>query len=453
LTPEIFGLPALTEPQRRFLEMPSRQGLMLCGLGAGKTTALLYWCILQCHHPKNVADQGMVGLLAPTYPMFSKAHIPKLKQMLEHATRLTGWRMLRAFKGSDLIFEFAVGTRLALVSYEGNYQRMASLTFCAVGMDEPDKELGGEAPYRYALTRLRGGGGTQQMRATTTPNGYQGVVRIFAEGRADPERRDDFGIVRAPTWSNPGSVQMYHDTKAMMSRSMARQLLDAEVERPSDVVYSEFSLEKHLTDWWPDAGCTWWAAVDWGFSHAHILYGTRDAENRVVVLGEWGEDETTTHRTVDALEKVMRTEFGGRPPLEIYPDRADMPQLDSADRGNNILRKRFPQSRIRTPSRADEHSVWPKVQLVKQLLEPTDSEDPRLLIQQRLARGNRYTPEGTSVVDALTTLRRRKMGGHPVDEIAINQSRTEHAADTLHYLCWGMEGGFGSSGLASFLAV
>lgn len=452
LTPELFGLPPLTEPQRRFLTMPSRQGLMLCGLGAGKTTVGLYWALLQAHHPANIAVGGMVAVLAPTYPMIAKTHIPKLKQMIEHATNKSGWRICRGFRVSDLEFEFAVGTRIALVSYEGNPQRLASMTFCSILIDEPDKELGGDAPYRYALTRLRGGG-VQQIRATTTPNGYQGVTRIFAEGRADAERRDTFGVVRAPTYSNPASVAMYHDTKAVMSAAMARQFLEAEVERPSDVVYSEFSLEHHVTDWWPDAGATWWAAVDWGFSHAHIVYGVRDDDDRIVVLGEWGEDETTTHRTVDALERIQHKEFGGRHPIEIYPDRADMPQLDRADRGNNLLRVRFPRSRIRKPADADRHRVWPKVQLVKQLLEPADGDGPRLLIHQRLVRGNRYTPDGTSVVDALTSLRRRKMGGHPVDEIAPNQPRAEHAADTLHYLCWGMEGGFGSRGIGMFNAV
>jgi hypothetical protein len=452
LTPELVGLPPLTEPQRRFLEMPTRQGLMLCGLGAGKTTVGLYWAFLQAHHPRNVEMGATIAVLAPTYRMIARTHIPALKRMCEQATNRCGWRILRKFHASDFTFHFAVGTRLVMLSYEGDHTRMASYSFAAILMDEPDKELGGDAPYNYALTRLRGGG-TEQIRAVTTPNGYQGVTRIFAEARADHERRASFGVVRAPTWSNPASVEMYRDASSTMSRSQARQLLEAEVDRPSDVVYSEFDSGKHVTDWWPQPGSQWWAAIDWGFSHAHIVWGVRDESDRIIVLGEWGQDETTTHATVDALERIQRDEFGGRPPLEIYPDRADMPDLDHKDRGNVILHRRFPRSRIRTPSSRDVHAVWPKVQLVKRLLEPADSAEPKLLVHQRLVRGNRYTPDGTSVVDALSTLRRRKMGGHPVDEIGPNQPRTEHAADCLHYLCWGMEGGFGSGAFGLLSAV
>ena len=438
LTPDAFGLPPLTEPQKRFIQAPMPECLFLAGYGAGKTHTGLYWALLQAHHPANAGRT--VGLLVPKYQLAVQVHIPRIESMCDALTKNLGWRCLRSFRKSELIFIFQTGARIAVLSYGNDANRIAGFEYCSALIDEPDANLGGDVAYRLAQTRVRGAG-TGQIRVTTTPHGYQGVTRLYAEGRQDPARRHNFGIVRAPSESNPMTAPRVPAWRANMSKSDARRLLDAIVEQPGDAVYTEFDPQRHFTQWWPSRGWPWFASVDWGHSHAHVIYGARNPDGHIVLLGEWGEEQTTTHATVKALLEIQKVHFGGQPPSEIYPDRADMPSLRPEDRGVNILRREFPRSRIRTPTTQDQHAIWPKVQLVKKLLDPADGSEPALYFHSRL-RHESATPDGTGIVEAISELRRRKLGGVAVDEIAANQIKLEHAVECMHYLVWGAEGGF-----------
>lgn len=157
--------------QNKFVRSNAKYPALVCGYGAGKTTAFVLMGLRQC-----LLNRTKTILLAePTYPMIKDVLQPTLEKMLE----TIGWDY--SYSASDMRYrvQWRSGWADIILRSAENYRRWAGLNLASGGVDEADLLKTNDC-WLMLLSRLREGN-TLQAFVTTTPEGFGWVYEAWKE--------------------------------------------------------------------------------------------------------------------------------------------------------------------------------------------------------------------------------------------------------------------------------
>jgi len=157
--------------QNLFIRSKAKYPALVCGYGAGKTTALVLMAMRQA----GLNPSKTILLAEPTYPMIKDVLQPTLEKLLKEA----GWDY--SYSASDLRYTVRWGNGYAdlILRSAENYRRWAGLNLASGGIDEADL-LKDDSAWMMLLSRLRDGNSLQAF-ITTTPEGFGWVYSNWKE--------------------------------------------------------------------------------------------------------------------------------------------------------------------------------------------------------------------------------------------------------------------------------
>jgi phage terminase large subunit len=257
--------------QQEFLNSPYKYTAFIGGIGSGKTFA---GCVKAYIEGVYKGRPGMI--VAPTFPMLRDVTQTEFLNLLD----TTGVTYVFN-KAENKIF--VNGTVILFRSAE-KPERLRGPNLSWVYLDEAALMRG--KIWEIVIGRLRVG--VPKGWVTTTPAGFNWVYRYFGES-AD----DNYKMYQSATRENIYLPEDYiRDLEAAYTGEFARQELDGEFTLFEGLVYSEFSLSRHVTDFVVPEGWTLVRAIDWGYTNPFVcLFGAVDEDGRLYIYDEHYESK------------------------------------------------------------------------------------------------------------------------------------------------------------------
>ena len=211
LIPDLSAAPPLQilslDHQQLFIQRPEREPLLLDGgFGAGKTTPLCDWAILQCdRYPQNlilVGRQHYTDLADSTVRSF--------------LDRLAAWELPReGWNGSRQSWTHPVTKSEVLFRHLDEESGLKNLDLGGVGIDQAEEIQ--PALFDLLIGRLRRVQASRQMRLTANPNGHDWLWQLFYGVKSvlwtsphiteipmtSPDAREGYKVIRATSLDNP----------------------------------------------------------------------------------------------------------------------------------------------------------------------------------------------------------------------------------------------------------
>jgi hypothetical protein len=224
-----------SEKQSLFLNLNSQLGLFLGGVGSGKTAAGAIWML--CRALKYPKALGFIG--ANTYGQLSKSTLPPFYKLLrdnkiryvhgKHPPK--SWPVNDAiiFEEYDNVLTLDTGAQIVTYSLE-NWEVYRGIQVASVWIDET-RDSKPEA-FDELLQRLRGydtyyPGLPYQLRATTTPNGFDWLYDKFID---DKTKLNNSSYVTATSYDNPFLPESYaRDLESKLGKNLAQQQIYARI--------------------------------------------------------------------------------------------------------------------------------------------------------------------------------------------------------------------------------
>jgi len=299
-----------TRPQAQFLTLPHRYRLFCAGYGAGKSETMIQAAVIDgCQ-----SADALVGLYAPTYDLVRLITAPRLMAKLdEHGVRATHNKAENIVYTSDPSWgDFVLRTM-------DNPARIVGYETFAAHADEIDTLRFDQAKEAWnkiiARNRQKPRGMDNvenRVGAYTTPEGFR-----FAHWRWVQQQNDEYGMIQAPSYSNPYLPDGYTDSlRATYPAALAEAYIEGKfVNLTTGTIYKEYDRERcrsaeTIRDKEPlfigqdfnvgDMASTIYVKRETGWHAVDELTGLYDTPELVRVLRE---------RFVDAGHKVI-----------IYPD-------------------------------------------------------------------------------------------------------------------------------------
>lgn len=316
---------ALLPHQADFVEDCTTESLALVGgYGAGKTKALATKLIVL-----SLQNAGFEGIaLSPTYGMSKRVLIPEIEE------QLIKYNIPYTFLKGDMLFLIQASksktTKLHVMAAE-SYKRAAGINAAFFGVDEMDliePSLAREA-WRMLKSRLRKGTVLQGC-AVSTPEGYNFLYEYFEkEPQDDPELAADRRLIRARTADNPFNPPGYIDNlRAQYPEQMLEAYLNGMfVSLKGSPVYSSYEVAANNTE------LTWeelhkdiplHLGIDFN-NNAMSCVTAYIAQNKAYVV-----DELMGHKNTMALINAIRTKYGDKRTIFVYPDASGAAEKSSA---------------------------------------------------------------------------------------------------------------------------
>lgn len=298
----------LTAPQSELFVSDAKATAMVSGFGAGKTCAAITRMLA------TKFNYPTVNLLytAPTYPLIRDILYPEISIELES----NGFR-----EGKD----FAINENKHNIYIQGaghikcrTMDNPANLVGFQVGdafVDEFDvmtKEKAKNA-WRKILARARSpfpDGKLNQLYVTTTPEGFNETYRLFVK-----ERKENYRLIKASTYSNPHLPDDYIDTLLdMYPEELVRAYIMGEfVNLTSGSVYYAYDRKLCNTHYVAKPREAIHVGMDFNVYHmAAIIHIMRDGHLYAV-------DEIIDARDTPDVIDLIKNRYEGHPTI-IYPD-------------------------------------------------------------------------------------------------------------------------------------
>jgi phage terminase large subunit-like protein len=261
--------------QARFHGLVAKEKLFLAGVGAGKTVTGLHEFLFAATHNKEC--DGMI--VSPTYPMFRDVIVPAFERWVHPS--------LYTYKRGDRIIIWHPTGKTIFIRSATEPGRISGPTVGHAWFDEAAL-VRRDTAWKILQARVRDPRAVRPtLVATTTPEGYNWLIRAFAQ----PGR--DTAVLRARTADNrhlpddfePGLRAAYGD-------EYAAQYLDAEVLELSGLAWPiapAIHSPSWLTEEYARAQCRhFFGAVDWGFKNpAALLVAGIDDDGRWYLIDSW----------------------------------------------------------------------------------------------------------------------------------------------------------------------
>jgi hypothetical protein len=416
---EIFGL-APYPKQEAFLRTPKQRALFIGGFGAGKSFVNALRCITAVL--EGPYSDGII--VSPTYDLCINVNLRALEDLNDRMIARTGKGIIAQVNKSRMEVVTHWGRKILLRSAT-RCQNLVGLNLGWAAMDEVTTMPRQEEVFDLLQARLRCPNYPSHRRslwATTTPAGYQGVIRRLGELRKAEE--DQVCIIRATSMDNPHlDPKFIESLKSSYSKARWKAEVLGEVMAPTTAVFPEFS-SKHIVPWVKGEG-EWIGGADWGITRHHFLeldvVELTPGIKTYIIVGE----HFTPNESVDRQNRWWQDLKDERKkhPLAVGIDRAD------SWKQGKMLRSWGWRTKQNEDSRGQATRVLPGVELIRDLLDPADGGRPRLYLSEKLVREGRQNR--WSIFYCLQQYRWMMADGYPIDVIA--KSGYEHGIDALRY--------------------
>lgn len=225
-----------TEPQARFLTMPNKYRLFCAGYGAGKSEAMANAALMDACQ----SHDALIALYAPTFDLVRLITAPRVQEkLIDHGIPY------KYNKAENVIYTSAPNWGDFVLRTMDNPARIVGYEAYRSHCDELDtlKFDHAQEVWNKVLGRNRQkpkglASATNQVSAYTTPEGFR-----FAYHRWVLNKTDDYGMVQAPSYSNPFLPEGYIDS---LRSTYPKELADAYIEGrfvnlTSGTVYSSYN--------------------------------------------------------------------------------------------------------------------------------------------------------------------------------------------------------------------
>lgn len=306
-------MPAINEPQARFLSLPHKYRAYVAGFGAGKTWAIAagackhYW-----EHPK--ANRGY---FAPTYPQIRDIYFPTIEEVA------ADWGLRVKIKEANKEVDFYSGRQYRGTTICRSMEKPESIVGFKIARADVD-ELDtlpirkAEHAWRKILARLRlGFAGQNGADVATTPEGFKFTWLQWVKAvREKPELACMYGLVQASTYDN--ELNLPADYIPGLRASYPPQLIEAYlngqfVNLTSGTVYHTYDRAKNASREVMRDGEPVFVGMDFNVGKmAAVIHVKRDGLPHAVGEVVNGYD------TPDMI-RILRDRLGDRQ-VRVYPD-------------------------------------------------------------------------------------------------------------------------------------
>ena len=316
----------LTEPQTEFLFLEKKYPCFVAGFGAGKSTMMAVSVLRDLRFPHNKPIK--IGCYCPTYDLLKLITIPYLAEFLEVSG--IGYKLNK----QDYIFYLDTGDQIIMRSMDNPARIVGYETFRA-HVDELDTlneekakdawnkiigrnrqpvykydDNGGFLYYTDKKGKLKKQIQKNKVSAYTTPEGFGFVYKTWGN-----KPKESYGIITAPTYSNPNLDDDYIDG---LRESYPGELIEAYIEGrfvnlKSGTIYSEFDRKLNGTLEKINKGDELHIGMDFNVNNMSAVVCVKKS-NKPYALYEFSKGKDTH----DVCKRINAKYHGHR--ITIYPD-------------------------------------------------------------------------------------------------------------------------------------
>lgn len=415
----------------------------MCGLGAGKSEALVYEGALCA-----MANPGTWGVfVAPTYDQLKSILLPRWQALMEAMAR-NGTPLSRKFHLTEMYDELWCGGRVYFRSLS-KVHNLRGFEFGWVGGDELESVINARLVWDVLSGRVRQKAHFREMFGGSTPRGLQGVVELFLQARSQAKGliaandNGDLDPLRQWFTIRATSEDNHHlpaDYLAVQRATYSKRRWDEEVLalilKPETAVWPEIDPAVHVIDWpapWTmrdgkrvpnprfDRTLMWDMAYDAGDAYPHVLWVQRTIDDTCVIVDEFCEDQMPTGRLHDLV--LDRSRIMGRDPEVAAADRARKDEI-------GWLMDVFPRTQVRRMWSHAQQAILPGIETVRERLDPVRGGRPKLYLARHLT----VNPPRRGIWNCLRNYRYGKRADGSLTPEPYKDNIHDHGADALRYL-------------------
>ena len=317
----------LIKHQDDFIYSESKFPALVCGYGAGKTTALILRALRLC----GLNEGKQILLAEPVYPMVKDVLQPTLEKVLHEI----GYDY--HFSAGDLKYRvlWRNGYADIMLRSAENWRRWAGLNLACFGIDEADL-LKDDGAWNMGLSRLRDGNVLSGF-ASSTPEGFGWMWEKWKESPGE-----GYELIRGKTEDNKWLPDEFTETlRQNYDARLLRAYLDGEfINLQRGQTYYTFDREKNVDERAKyDPSMPIVAGMDFNCDPCCAVLWQKYSEPPFIRVF----DEVSLHHTQgELLTERMAREIKNRYPRNNYivvPDPAGKSRSTSARRTDHQILK------------------------------------------------------------------------------------------------------------------
>ena len=297
-----------TKPQADFLTMPHKYRLFCAGYGAGKSEAMANAAIMDACQ----SSDALIACYAPTYDLVRLITAARLEsKLIDHGVRY------KYNKAENVIYTASPNWGDIILRTMDNPERIVGYESYRSHADEIDtlkfdhaKEVWNKILGRNRQRPKGVINPFNQVSAYTTPEGFR-----FAYWRWVLEKNPEYGMIQAPSYSNPFLPADYIDSlRSTYPAELAQAYIEGRfVNLTSGSVYNSYDRESHRSHEVIKPQEPLFIGQDFNVANmASTVYVKRPN-------GWHAVDELTGVYDTPALIDVLRQRYDGHH-ITIYPD-------------------------------------------------------------------------------------------------------------------------------------
>lgn len=297
-----------TKPQAEFLQMKKRYRLFCAGYGAGKSEAMIYAAIIDA----ATAPDSLIACYQPSYDLVKLITANRITEKLTELGVSYKYN-----KQDNMVYTSSPNWGDFVFRSLDNPNRIVGYESYTAHVDEIDTLLPSHAEeaWNKVIGRNRQKPDRvpephNQASAYTTPEGFK-----FAHWRWVQHANNDYGIVQAPSYSNPylpeGYVQSLRDS---YPEALAEAYIEGRfVNLSSGTVYCNFHRLHCQSDESVDRGERLYVGMDFNVGKmAAVIYARRGEEFHAL-------EEIVDAYDTPAVIQTLSNRFPGHT-ICVYPD-------------------------------------------------------------------------------------------------------------------------------------
>lgn len=411
--------------------------LFLGARGTGKTHCLaLKGLFLGCRNPGRKREDGSWqytpgAFLGRTMREVDDKIEPEFQEHVRRFKDSTGINLVAWYNKKHQRYTLVNGAQIYKLSY-GRADALRKVRGYTLGwalVDEIEHaEVDSHTTFVIVGATLRHALATEPVLGLfTTPAGLRGVTAHFAKmlRSGDPE----YYAQTATVYDNPYVDERFRERlrRGCSPRQWAEEGL-GKILRPSEVIYGDYSPQRHVIPWEWDRNLPYIIAVDWGEGQAYFCSIQIQRDGRWVVAREKKMEDGSRPRFRDMILREVRTL--GYPPWMFAADRAVRSE-------NNWLRGTFGdvcQHGIQTLEKRDHYKRSWGIGAVSYMLAP-DMPSPRLYFSSELSGHLEMAGRGIrgSMLNYRYQRRRLDTGERVITNRPEENTPNTHPCDALRY--------------------
>jgi phage terminase large subunit len=284
--------------QSEFINSTAKETLFAGAVGASKSYALCLAILKEVkYHP-----QSQILLCRQTYTSLKRSTMVTLLQGDAVTKPILPKGSYKFNKVEQKITINGNGSDIYLMGIE-DILRVRSMNLSLICVDEVS-ELN-EEQWNELTYRLRSTSGSRRIMGATNPSGPSSWLyrRFFLDN--NPNRK----VIRATSFDNPALPKDYIDMLKDLPKQLYSRFAMGEWIALDNIIYNEFSREKHLKHREYGEFTSYMLGVDFGFTNpcAIGLLGV-DGDNNIHLIEEHKESKLLIGKIVELCERYRRLE-------------------------------------------------------------------------------------------------------------------------------------------------